>query len=317
MTVRPAAGLSRIGVRTADGCFFPLMLDSFRGVRQLVLTTAGTGQDAADVELFLEEPGGGAGYQHLGTVHVETGHTETGLTEAGHIEGGHIEEGAAEAGRPDLVLRVALDAGRVLTATVTGPAARGELRVALQRYTSRDVTMRAPAPLAGVRETIAAGHLDSEPHRLEPAATAWLDAGAPADADAMQPVERFVHRCTSVLPLNATPDDRARIAWLVERPGLRRDEADLLRHLCSRMAGDEDPERAGFARAAMRSVDELAADGTADPGTPGGGRDAPATEHEDAYARRDYGEVLRLLHAARVAGDPAIPADLADYWLTG
>ncbi|MDE0220679.1 MAG: hypothetical protein OXJ90_15545 [Spirochaetaceae bacterium] len=293
MTVRPAAGLSRIGVRTADGCFFPLMLDSFRGIRQLVLTTAGTGQDAADVELFLEEPGGGAGYQHLGTVHVATG---------------NIEEGAAEAGRPDLVLRVALDAGRVLTATVTGPAARGELRVALQRYTSRDVTMRAPAPLAGVRETIAAGHLDSEPHRLEPAATAWLDAGAPADADAMQPVERFVHRCTSVLPLNATPDDRARIAWLVERPGLRRDEADLLRRLCSRMAGDEDPERAGFARAAMRSVDELAAEG---------GRDAPATEHEDAYARRDYGEVLRLLHAARVAGDPAIPADLADYWLTG
>ena len=302
MTVRPAAGLSRIGVRTADGCFFPLMLDSFRGVRQLVLTTAGTGQDAADVELFLEEPGGGAGYQHLGTVHVEAGHTE---------------EGAADAGRPDLVLRVALDAGRVLTATVTGPAARGELRVALQRYTSRDVTMRAPAPLAGVRETIAAGHLDSEPHRLEPPATAWRDAGAPAGAGAMQPVERFVHRCTSVLPLNATPDDRARIAWLVDRPGLRREEADLLRHLCSRMAGDEDPERAGFARAAMRSVDELAADRAADQGAAGGGRDAPATEHEDAYARRDYGEVLRLLHAARVAGDPAIPADLADYWLTG
>ena len=294
MTVRPAAGLSRIGVRTADGCFFPLMLDSFRGVRQLVLTPAGAGQDAADVELFLEEPGGGAGYQHLGTVHVE-----------------------ADAGRPDLVLRVALDAGRVLTANVTGPAARGELRVALQRYTSRDVTMRAPAPLAGVRETIAAGHLDSEPHRLEPPATAWRDAGAPADAGAMQPVERFVHRCTSVLPLNATPDDRARIAWLVERPGLRREEADLLRHLCSRMAGDEDPERAGFARAAMRSVDELAADRAADQGAAAGGGDAPATEHEDAYARRDYGEVLRLLHAARAAGDPAIPADLADYWLTG
>lgn len=300
MTVRPAAGLSRIGVRTADGCFFPLMLDSFRGVRQLVLTTAGTGQDAADVELFLEEPGGGAGYQHLGTVHVETGHVET-----------------ADAGRPDLVLRVALDAGRVLTATVTGPAARGELRVALQRYTSRDLTMRAPARLAGVRETIAAGDVDGEPHRLEPVATAWRDAGAPADADAMQPVERFVHRCTSVLPLNATPDDRARIAWLVERPDLRRDEAELLRHLCSRMAGDEDPERAGFARAAMRSVDELAADRAADQGAAGGGRDAPATEHEDAYARRDYGEVLRLLHAARVAGDPAISADLADYWLTG
>lgn len=309
MTVRTAAGLSRIGVRTADGCFFPLMLDSFRGVRQLVLTTAGAGQDAADVELFLEEPGGGAGYQHLGTVHVETRHVET-----RHVE---TEEGAADAGRPDLVLRVALDAGRVLTATVTGPAARGELRVALQRYTSRDVTMRAPAPLAGVRETIAAGHLDSEPHRLEPPATAWRDAGATAGAGAMQPVERFVHRCTSVLPLNATPDDRTRIAWLVERPGLRREEADLLRHLCGRMAGDEDPERAGFARAAMRSVDELTADGAADTGTAGGGGDAPATEHEDAYARRDYGEVLRLLHAARAAGDPAVPADLADYWLTG
>ena len=121
-----------------------------------------------------------------------------------------------------------------------------------------------------------------------------------------------------MLPLNATPDDRARIAWLVDRPGLRREEADLLRHLCSRMAGDEDPERAGFARAAMRSVDELAADRAADRGAAGGGRDAPATEHEAAYARRDHGEVVRLLHAARAAGgDPAIPADLADYWLTG
>ena len=299
MTVRPAAGLSRIGLRTADGCFFPLMLDSFRGVRQVVLTTADPAQDEADVELFLEEPGGGSGYQHLGTVHVETVHVET----------VHLED-TADAGRPDLVLRVALDAGGVLTATVTGPAVRGDLRVALQRYSAGDATLRTPARLAGVRETIEAGHLDSEPHRMEPAATAWRDAGGPSDADAVQPVERFVHRCTSVLPLNALPEDRARIAWLIERPGLRRDEADLLRSICNRMAGDEDPERAGFARAAMRSVDELAAAGGHD--TP----DTPAPDLQAAYGRRDYDEVLRLLHAAREAGaDPGVPADLADYWL--
>ncbi len=295
MTVRPAAGLSRIGLRTADGCFFPLMLDSFRGVRQVVLTTADPAQDEADVELFLEEPGGGSGYQHLGTVHVETVHLDT-----------------ADAGRPDLVLRVALDAGRVLTATITGPAVRGDLRVALQRYSAGDATLRTPARLAGVRETIEAGHLDSEPHRMEPAATAWRDAGGPSDADAVQPVERFVHRCTSVLPLNALPEDRARIAWLIERPDLRRDEADLLRSICNRMAGDEDPERAGFARAAMRSVDELAAAGGHDTPAP----DTPASDLQAAYGRRDYDEVLRLLHAAREAGaDPGVPADLADYWL--
>ena len=296
MTVRPAAGLSRIGLRTADGCFFPLMLDSFRGVRQVVLTTADPAQDEADVELFLEEPGGGAEYQHLGTVHVE---------------GVHLED-TADAGRPDLVLRVALDADRVLTATVTGPAVRGDLRVALQRYSAGDATLRTPARLAGVRETIEAGRLDSEPHRMEPAATAWRDAGGPSDADAVQPVERFVHRCTSVLPLNALPEDRARIAWLIERPGLRRDEADLLRSICNRMAGDEDPERAGFARAALRSVDELAAAGGHDTPAP----DTPAPDLQAAYGRRDYDEVLRLLHDAREAGaDPGVPADLADYWL--
>lgn len=301
MTVRPAAGPSRIGLRTADGCFFPLMLDSFRGVRQVVLTTADPAQDEADVALFLEEPGGGSGYQHLGTVHVETAHVET----------VHLAD-TADAGRPDLVLRVALDAGRVLTATVTGPAVRGDLRVALQRYSASDATLRTPARLAGVRETIEAGRLDSEPHRMEPAATAWRDAGALSDADAVQPVERFVHRCTSVLPLNALPEDRARIAWLIERPGLRRDEADLLRSICNRMAGDEDPERAGFARAAMRSVDELAAAGGHDTPAP----DTPAPDLQAAYGRRDYDEVLRLLHAAREAGaDPGVPADLADYWL--
>ena len=314
MTVRPAAGLSRIGLRTADGCFFPLMLDSFRGVRQVVLTTADPAQDAADVELFLEEPGGGAGFQRLGTVHVETVHVETVHAETAQVETAHMEGRAAGARRPDLVLRVALDAGRVLTATVTGPAVRGDLRVALQRYSSGDASLRTPARLAGVRETIEAGHLESEPHRMEPAATAWRDAGAPAGADAVQPVERFVHRCTSVLPVNAMPDDRARIAWLVERPGLRRDEADVLRSICNRMAGDEDPERAGFARAVMRSVDELTAGAAADPGAAGGGEDDPAADLQAAYGRRDYGEVVRLLHAARSA-DPGVPADLADYWL--
>ena len=311
MTVRPVAGRSRIGLRTADGCFVPLMLDSFRGVRQVVLTTADAQQDAADVELYLEEPGGGAGYRHLGTVHLQ-------------------ETAAGGAGRPDLVLRVALDAGQVLTATVTGPGGRGSLRVALQRYASGDATLRAPARLAGVREVVDAGHLDGEPHRMEPAATAWLAAGAPAEADAVQPVERFVHRCTSVLPLNA-PDDRARIVWLLERPDLSREEADLLRSVCQRMAGDGDPERAGFARAVMRSVDELAAGAPEDRATASGGDDTPATampaaevpaaevqaaEVQAAYGRRDYGEVLRLLHAARESGvEPAIPADLAAYWL--
>jgi len=312
MTVRPVAGLSRIGLRTADGCFVPLMLDSFRGVRQVVLTTADAEQDAADVELYLEEPGGGAGYRHLGTVHLGTVHLET----------VHLQETAAGgAGRPDLVLRVALDAGQVLTATVTGPGGRGSLRVALQRYASGDATLRAPARLAGVREVVAAGHLDGEPHRMEPAATAWLAAGAPAEADAVQPVERFVHRCTSVLPPNAAPDDRARIVWLLERPDLSREEADLLRSVCRRMAGDGDPERAGFARAVMRSVDELAAGRAEEHGTAQGGDDMPATamsaaEVQAAYGRRDYGEVLRLLHAARESGvDPAIPADLTAYWL--
>lgn len=297
MTVRPVAGLSRVGLRTADGCFFPLMLDSFRGVREVVLTTADAEQDTADVELFLEEPGGGEGYQHLGTVHLE-------------------ETTAGGPGRPDLVLRVSLDAGRVLTATVTGPAGRGERRIALQRYTSGDATLHTPARLAGVREVVDAGHLHGEPHRMEPAATAWRAAGASAEADAVQPIERFVHRCTSVLPLNAAPDDRARILWLVERPDLSRDEADLLRSICHRMAGDRDQERAGFAQATMRFMDELTADATEDHDTAASGDGIPAAEMQAAYGRRDYGEVLRLLHAGREAGvDPGIPAELAAYWL--
>lgn len=296
MTVRPAAGLSRIGLRTADGCFFPLMLESFRGVRQIVLTTVDPAQAAAAVELFLEEPGGGTDYQHLGTVRVED------TTTVGP-------------GRPDVVLRVTLNAGRVLTATVTGPAGRGELRVALQRYTPGDATLPAPSRLAGVREVIAAGNLDGEPHRLEPAATAWRDAGAATDADVVQPVERFVHRCTSLLPLNALPGDRARIVWLVERPDLRRDEADLLRSICNRLGDDQDPELAGFARAVMRSVDELAAGAAADSGAAAGG-DTPASEPQAAFERRDYGEVVRLLHAEREHGaDPRVPPDLIDYWL--
>jgi hypothetical protein len=131
----------------------------------------------------------------------------------------------------------------------------------------------------------------------------------------VRPVERFVHRCTSALPLNALPDDRARIVWLIERPDLRRDEADLLRSICDRLGDSQDPELAGFARAAIRSVDELAAHPAAASG-PAAGGDTPAAEVRAAYGRRDYGEVMRLLHAERGDGaDPRVPPELADYWL--
>ncbi len=299
MTVRPAAGLSRIGLCTADGCFHPLMLESFRGVRQVVLTTTDAAQQAADVALFLEEPGGGERYQHLGTVHLDTVQPEN--------------RAGSGAGRPDLVLCVSLEAGRVLTAVVTGPGGRGELRVALQRYSSGDATMRTAARLAGPREVLATGHLDGEPRTGPPAADAWLAAGGDVDAEAVAPVERFVYRCTSVLPLNAPPYDLARIVWLAERADLSRDEAELLRSICRRLSRDPDPARAAFAGAAMRSLDERAAGGA---GADANGDDAPAAGARSAFEQRDYHQVLRLLHAARADGpDSGIPDELTDYWL--
>ena len=208
MTVRPVTGLSRIGLRTADGCFCPLMLESFRGVRQLVLTTTEATQQAADIELFLEEPGGGERYQHLGTVHLD-------------------DTAATGAHRPDLVLRVSLDTGRVLTAVVTGPAGRGELRVALQRYSLGDIGMSTTPDLARVREVSATGDLDGEPRSLPaPAAASWRAAGGRADDDTVISLPRFVHRCTSTMPVNAMPHDPERILWLAERADADDTDAD-------------------------------------------------------------------------------------------
>ena len=208
MTVRPVTGLSRIGLRTADGCFCPLMLESFRGVRQLVLTTTEATQQAADIELFLEEPGGGESYQHLGTVHLD-------------------DTAATGARRPDLVLRVSLDTGRVLTAVVTGPAGRGELRVALQRYSLGDIRMSTAPDLARVREVMATGYLDGEPRSLPaPAAASWRAAGGRADDDTVMSLPRFVHRCTSTMPVNAVPYDPQRILWLAERADADVTDAD-------------------------------------------------------------------------------------------
>ena len=345
MTVRPAPGVARIGLRTADGCFYPLMSETFRGVRQVVLTTAEAAQRAADVELFREEPGGGERYRHLGTVHLETG----------------ADDAAPDgAGRPDLVLRVSLDAGGVLHASVTGPAGQGELRAALQDSAAGETALRTAAELAGVRETIAAGLLDGEPRAAAPAATAWRagagagEAGAGEDVGAGgagaggagaggAPVEPFVHRCTSTLPVNAAPYDRERVRWLAERPDLSDAEADLLRSIYRRLERDRDPAHARQAQAARRSLDERTrgrgtagpraagrhADGADDTGADAAGgassaRQAAAFARASAaFERREYGAVLRLLHgldldhgAARAAGaGRAIPADLADYWL--
>ncbi len=308
MTVRPAPGVSRIGLRTADGCFYPLVPETFRGVRQVVLTTAGAAQRAADVELFLEEPGGGERYHHLGTVRMDA-----------------APDGA---GRPDLVLRVSLDAGGVLHAAVTGPVGQGELRVALQRFTSGETALRTAPELAGVRETIAAGLLDGEPPAA-PAAATWRDAGGRVDAGGGTPVEPFVYRCTSALPVNATPYDRERVRWLAERPDLSGEEVDLLRSVYRRLAQDRDPARAGEAHAALRALDERPHErdavgpgapspdpGGTDAGDPVAGGATAAGEAQAAFERREYGEALRLLHAARAAGaGRAIPADIADYWL--
>ena len=336
MTVRPAPGAARIGLRTADGCFYPLMSETFRGVRQVVLTTAEAAQRAADVELFREEPGGGERYRHLGTVHLETG----------------ADDAAPDgAGRPDLVLRVSLDAGGVLHASVTGPAGQGELRAALQDSAAGETALRTAAELAGVRETIAAGLLDGEPRAAAPAATAWR-AGAAAGGDlggeggggdlgagGVAPVEPFVYRCTSTLPVNAAPYDRERVRWLAERPDLSDAEADLLRSIYRRLERDRDPARARQAQAALRSLDERTR-GRDTAGPPAGDADAAGgassarqaaafARASAAFERREYGAVLRLLHAvdgalgldldhgaARAAGaGRAIPADLADYWL--
>ena len=304
MTVRPAPGVSRIGLRTADGCFYPLMPETFRGVRQVVLTTAGAAQGAADVELFLEEPGGGERCQHLGTVRVEA-----------------APDGA---GRPDLVLRVSLRAGGVLRATVTGPGGRqGDLRVALQRFTTGKTVLRPAGHLAGVREIVAAGLLDDQPPAAAPAATAWRDAGGGTAAGGEKaagtgtPVEPFVYRCTSALPVNATPYDRERVRWLAERPDLSGQEVDLLRSVYRRLAQDRDPARAREAQAALRDLDERSPEDAGDADAGG-----PAGKAREAFERRAYGEVLRLLHDARsrydaraAGGEQAMPADIADYWL--
>lgn len=320
MTVRPAPEMSRIGLRTADGCFYPLLPETFRGVRQVVLTTAEAAQRAADIELFQEAPGGVERYRHLGTVHLETGHLETGQPDG--------------AGRPDLVLRVSLDAGGVLHASVTGPAGQGELRAALQRSAPGDTALRTAPELAGVRETIAAGLLDGAPRAAAPAATAWRDAGGASggDADGVTPVEPFVHRCTSALPVNAAPYDRERVRWLAERPDLSDAEVDLLRSIYRRLEQDRDPARARQAQAALRSLDartrerdtvgpdaaDTEAEDTEAEDTEAAGGESPARQVPAAFERREYGEVLRLLHAARAAGaGRAIPADLADYWLDG
>lgn len=346
MTVRPAPGVSRIGLRTADGCFYPLMPETFRGVRQVVLTTAGAGQRSADVELFLEEPGGGERYHPLGAIRVNAAQ-----------DGGE---------RPDLVLRVSLEAGGVLRAGVTGPAGPAgqegpggeggadELRVELQRFTAGEAALRTAPELAGVREAIAAGLPDDEPPAAAPAATAWRgaeereDGGETPGANGT-PIEPFVHRCTSALPVNAAPHHRERVRWLAERPDLSGAEVGLLRSIYRRLAQDRDPARAAEAQAALRALDQRTRDGDGagpaassampaddalsteppNPDAPNGGTpepDAAATGASDsgaaagaaqaAFERREYGEVLRLVHGTRAPGaDGAIPADLADYWL--
>ena len=329
MTVRPAPGVSRIGLRTADGCFYPLMPTTFRGVREVVLTTAGPAQRAADVELFLEEPGGGERCQHLGTIRVDA-----------PPDGG---------GRPDLVLRVSLEAGGVLRAGVSGPAGPAgadDLRVSVQGFSAGDAALRTAPGLAGVRETIAAGLLDDRPPAGAPpagapAAAAWRDAerdaeertdGGDPPGGAGTPVEPFVHRCTSALPVNAAPYHRERIRWLADRPDLSGAEVDLLRSVYRRLAQDRDPARADEAQAALRALDqrtqERAGPGAAGPGAPSSEPPSPALEAADAadpdaaqaaraaFERREYGEVVRLLHLDRAAGGAgAIPADVAGYWL--
>jgi len=290
MTVRPVAGLSRIGLRTADGCFFPLILESFRGVRQLTLTTTSPEQNAAQAELFLEEPGGGNHYHHLGTVHID-------------------DTTVVSPSRPDLLLRVGLDTGRVLTAILSGPSGRGELRVALQRYAAGDTAMRTAPVLRDARSLVAAGHLTQASGGGESLTTAEaLRHGSHRE----EPIELFVHCTTSTMPLNTTPYDLPRILQLAERDDLHPNEVELLRSIYRRLAQDRDPDRTCFAAAGMRSLDQrpvarvlAAAD-----------NDQVTAKARAAFDRRAYAQTLLLLQEVHAAGTAsAEKAALIDYWL--
>ena len=294
MTARSVPGVSRIGIRTADGCFYPLMLESFRGVRELVLTTTNSEQKTVDVDFFMEEPGGGDRYQHLGTVRLHN--TEFGGS------------------RPDLVLRVSLAAGHVLTAVLTGPAGQGNLRVALQRYSFGKFLMRIGPDLPRTLETVAAGLLDGEPRKFPaPAAAAWRAAGGRIDDERATSLARFVHRSISTMPINALPYDPARILWLAQRADLNKDEAELVRSVCRHLINDPDSAGANVTDAVIKSAVQHADENREEPEILEPSSSLPVRE---AFLQRDYGRVLRLLNSThQTSPTPGITSEITNYWL--
>ena len=115
------------------------------------------------------------------------------------------------------------------------------------------------------------------------------------------------------MPVNTLPYDPARILWLAERADLSWAEAELIRSVCLRLADDPDPARADVARVATHRLEERSADGRDEHNTDKLDNDRPSGT---AFLRRDYGQVLRLLHAARqTSAASGIPAELANYWL--
>lgn len=288
MTVRPVVGLSRIGLRTADDCFFPLMLESFRGVRRFILTTTSYKQEAAAVELFLEQPGGGNRYHYLGAMRIDDV-PSVGLS------------------RPDLRLQVALDTGRVLTAVLVGPRGSSKLRVALTRYCGGDTEMPSLPALMDVRVVVAAGHLDEMSRPGAPDAAAALSRDTALGA----PIELFVHRSTSTTPINAEPNNLPRIRWLTERDDLRLSEVNLLHSIYRSLAQSRDPQRTRFAAAGMRSLNDRYTVRGTEPT-----EDPVIRKAQEAFSGREYGKTMTLLRAAREKSIlSATRAELIDYWL--
>ena len=290
MKVGAVVGLSRIGLRTADGCFFPVMLESFRGMKQIILTTVSSQQVAVSVELFLEEPGGGKHYNYLGSLRID------------NIVAGDLR-------RPDLVLRVGIDADRVLTAVLKGPEGSSDLRVLLKRYSSGDCQMHREPGLMDPRTLITAGHLEETPLAGVPDAATALSQGSRQG----EPIELFVHRSTSVLPLNVEPYDLPRINCFTDRVDLIQSELEALRSIYGRLAQEQDPEQSHIGAAGLRSLKDRKVVESPD------SDESPSAPHvQSAFDKGEYGDMVRLLQPARDAGLASeTEREVIDYWFHG
>jgi len=220
----------RIGLRTADGRFYPLFSRDYRGSKRIVLTTADPQQRVAHLEFFVEGEAGAGAVQRLGHLRLTW-------------------PSAATTQKREVVLIAAIDDRNEFTAEASSGQTTKRLSAQIGRPKRVDAVLEVTPAATTLRELVMGGYLDA------------LEGGTRAAMEGFSagrlPLEVFQYASAATLPLSPVAPDLQRIRELMEAGELAPATIDFLARVLQGMLRHSDDHVTRFASEALDHLQSL------------------------------------------------------------